>query len=425
MSLSLARTAEVHGNEPALIFDEGTLRWAELFARTAEVPRFGDRAVLLARRDVETMVRIYAAIEQGAPLVLLSPRASGAERRAQLQSLEGIALGEPPPLACIFTSGSTGRPRAARLSRQAFAASAEASHEGIPLGPGARWLASMPLSHVGGLSILTRALHAGSAVVVAPEGRWDARAMLARMRMHGVTHASVVPTMLARVLDAQLEPPKTLSTLLVGGAACPVPLALRAREAGWPIRQTYGLTEACSQVATRADGDTDDAPGRIGPPLPRLEVRVVEGRIQIRGPMLFDGYAGTDGAGSLTEDGFFVTGDVGRLDADGVLFVEGRADDMIVTGAENVHPASVEAVLASHPAVRACCVFGVPDREWGQAVAAAVVGDVSEGELDAFVAERASPQARPRRYFFVDALPETASGKVDRARVRRVCLDRP
>jgi O-succinylbenzoic acid--CoA ligase len=186
------------------------------------------------------------------------------------------------------------------------------------------------------------------------------------------------------------------------------------------VLQTYGLTEACSQVATRAPGDERDEPGRIGRPLPGLDVRIVESQVQVSGPMIFDGYASEPTP--FTPDGFFATGDLGFFGDDGALFVDGRVDDLIVTGGENVHPASVEAVLADHPEVRACCVFGVDDPEWGQRVVAAVAGNVSAEALDAFATDRLSAHARPRRYFLLASLPETSSGKVDRNAVREACV---
>jgi O-succinylbenzoic acid--CoA ligase len=419
MSLSLAATAAAHEKSPALILDEGTLSWGELKAQVDRTPPLGERAVIAARRDVFTLIRIFAAIEQRVPLVLLSPRATEAERRARVERIEGASFTSEPPLACVFTSGSTGVPRAALLSRGAFVASSDASASLLPLAPGARWLLSMPLCHVGGLSILTRALCAGSAVVVAPEERWDAKEMVDRMKRHGVTHVSVVPTMLSRIVEAELPPPETVTALLVGGAACPAPLALRARRLGWPVLQTYGLTEACSQVATRKPGDERDEPGRVGPPLPGVDVRIVEAQIQVRGPMLFDGYASEPGP--FTSDGFFATGDLGFLADDGTLYVDGRVDDLIVTGGENVHPAAVEAVLAEHPDVRACCVFGVDDPEWGQVVVAAVAGSVTEDALAQFASEQLSAPARPRRWVVSPSLPQTPSGKVDRRAVKEEC----
>jgi len=418
LGLSLGEAAAKYGDAPALLFDERTLTWSDVAAR-AQPPASATSAplALVARRDESTILEMLGAIDAAVPLVPLSARSTEAEREAQLMQLAGDE-GDEPPMAYVFTSGSTGVARAVKLSRRAFLASAEASASILPLSPGDRWLLAMPLSHVGGLSILVRALHAGAAVVVAPEGRWDAADTVLRMERHGVTHASFVPTMLARILGEGLAPPRTLSAVLIGGAPAGPTLLANARDAGWPVLPTYGLTEACSQVATRRPGDLGDQPGRIGAPLPGVEVEIVDSEILIRGPMLFDGYVNHDDG--VDPEGWFATGDLGALAADGSLEVWGRRDDLIITGGENVHPAEVEAVLTTHPAVTDACVFGLPDPEWGEIVAAAVVCTNEAFELEAWIEDRCAPHRRPRRLFRVEALERTPSGKVDRLAMRAV-----
>jgi O-succinylbenzoic acid--CoA ligase len=285
---------------------------------------------------------------------------------------------------------------------------------------GDRWLVAMPLSHVGGLSILVRALFGGGAVVVAPEGQWDANEAVARIARAEVTHASFVPTMLARVVAERRAAPASLRAVLVGGAASPPGLLEDARGLGWPVLPTYGLTEASSQVATRPLGDVDDGAGRIGPPLEGFEVRIVEGEIQIRGPALFSGYVGAEDA--FTEDGWFATNDLGRFLTDGSLVVAGRRDDVIITGGENVHPDEIEGILTEHEDVREACVFGLPDAEWGEVVAAALVTTSDAAALAPWLASRFVAHRRPRRIFVVDSLLKRPSGKVDRRGTKRLVM---
>jgi O-succinylbenzoic acid--CoA ligase len=270
-------------------------------------------------------------------------------------------------------------------------------------------MACMPLAHVGGLSILTRCLAARACVVLEP--RFDAAALPELLLRHRVTLLSLVPTMLTRLLDEHPHwtPPSHLRALLLGGAGSPARLLERAAERGVPVLTTYGLTEACSQVVTG------------GRALLGAELRVAgdEGRLQIRGPMLMSGYLGEP---PLAPGAWFDTGDLGELDANGVLRVHARRTDLVVSGGENVYPAEVEDALATCPGVRAACVFGVADETWGQLVAALVVADgatLDRGALRVAIAERLAPHKRPRLLAFVDALPQTGAGKLDRAAAGR------
>ena len=191
----------------------------------------------------------------------------------------------------------------------------------------------------------------------------------------------------------------------------PLPLIERALEAGAPVAPTYGLTEAASQVATMPASEVRERPESAGPPILNTEVRIDEqGRICVRGPTIGPGLAG--------DDGWLVTGDLGRVDDDGYLYVLGRVDDVIITGGENVSPAEVEQVLLDHPAVADAGVHGRDDPEWQQAVVAHVVlasdTGASEEDLRAFCRERLAPHKVPKAITFVSELPRNATGKLDR-----------
>jgi O-succinylbenzoic acid--CoA ligase len=257
-------------------------------------------------------------------------------------------------------------------------------------------------------------------VVLAPEAPFDARTVATLMRANDVTLASFVPIMLRRLLDLEGEElalPSRLRAILVGGAHAPSALLARAAARGVPVLATYGLTEACSQVATqRHPGE----PG-VGPPLPGVEVRIVDAEIEVRGPTLFDGYVGE--SAPISEGGWLRTGDLGSFDEGGNLHVGGRRDERIVTGGENVDPVEVEEVLLAHPQVRAACAFGVPDDAWGEVVGACVeAGAVSPDELVAHCRARLAPHKRPRRIAIVPSLPTTASGKPSRRAARALAL---
>ena len=322
--------------------------------------------------------------------------------------------------AVLFTSGTSGRPKGIALPARVLVASAHASAEVLPFARRERWLLAMTPAHVGGLSILTRSLLARKTVVVVET--FDAAAALATIAQHGVTRISVVPAMLDALL-AEDRPNRLrrLNAVIVGGAACPRALLERCAARGVRARTTFGLTETCSQVTLQRHDATVRVADDAGAPLPGIDVQIVadelgaegEGRILVRGPIL--GIPMT--RSRPAPDGWLDTGDRGRLLSDGTLVVLGRGADMIVTGGENVAPAEVERALEACAGVRQALVFGVPDRRYGQVVAAALVAD---GTLDTHhvalrIADRLASFKRPRRVVVVTAIPRTPGGKPDRA----------
>jgi O-succinylbenzoic acid--CoA ligase len=292
--------------------------------------------------------------------------------------------GPPDPAArfVVFTSGSSGDPKGVVVTGSMVDASVEASRRRLGNGPGDAWLGTLPLSHVAGLSVLWRAAREAAPVVLE---RWfDAGTTARHLAAGTVTCASLVPTMLRRVLDAgpdRYHP--GLRAVLVGGGPVEPSLIERALDSGLPALQTYGMTETVGQVTTVAPGEQRDGLGTAGRPLHGVEVRVAgddgmpvppgaAGRIEVRGPTVTPGYVGEE---ERSPQAWFRTGDLGSLDESGALTVLGRADDVVITGGENVHPARVEAVLRGLPGVVDVRVYGEDDAEWGQVVAADLVLD--------------------------------------------------
>ncbi|HEV2644128.1 MAG TPA: o-succinylbenzoate--CoA ligase, partial [Candidatus Elarobacter sp.] len=341
-------------------------------------------------------------------------------------------------LAIIYTSGTTGQPKGAMLTVGNFWWSAIGSALNLGSHTDDRWLACMPLFHVGGLSILLRSAICGITAVV-HEG-FDADAVNRAIDEERVTIVSVVAVMLQRMLDARDDRPNpsSLRCVLLGGGPAPRPLLERCAKLGIPVAQTYGLTETTSQLATLAPEDALRKLGAAGRPLYGNELRVVTddrdarvgeaGEILVRGPVVMAGYAGRPEATSrAVVDGWLHTGDVGHVDADGYLYVLDRRDDLIITGGENVYPAEVEAALLAHPWVAEAGVIGVPDAEWGQRVVAVVrLGDhenadaaTTDEALRTHCRARLAGYKTPRDIRIVsEPLPRTASGKLRRAALR-------
>jgi O-succinylbenzoic acid--CoA ligase len=379
---------------------------------------------LIGSNDVDTLVTLYALLELRRPVLLLHPRLTAAEREQEVEATAQAAANLPEDAAVIlYTSGTTGRARGAVLTRSALLASALGSAANLGWQDDDRWLLAMPLARIGGLSILTRCLAARRTVVLEPG--FDAEHLPESIEAHRVTLLSLVPTMLALLLQAHptWRAPPQLRALLLGGAAAPPLLLAQAAARRLPIVVTYGCTETCSQVvATPYAHRYESAAWSAGRPLAGAEIRVEDGRILVRGPMLMSGYLGEP---PLAPGDWFDTGDIGELDAGGALQVHARRADLIVSGGENIYPAEVEAALESCPGIRTAAVFGIEDPVWGQVVAALLVAEPGaagtvELSLREHLASRLAPHKRPRRIAFVPTLPLTPAGKLDRAALPRL-----
>lgn len=333
--------------------------------------------------------------------------------------------------AIVFTSGTTGKPKGAMLTYDNHFWSAMSSAYRIGTLPDDRWLCCLPLYHVGGLSIVLRCCLYGTTVVL--QNGFDLAEIHQTLWAQNVALISLVPTMLYRMLDATMTSPPSLRLILLGGAASSPDLIERCRKSNIPVSVTYGLSEACSQVATALPERAYQKPGSVGKPLLFTSVRIVDengvqqppgvyGEVIVSGPTVMSGYYGNEEATAKTlRNGELHTGDIGYFDEDGDLWLVQRRSDLIVSGGENVYPAEVEQALQQHPAVAAVCVVGVEHPEWGQQIAAAVVlrenANLDESELLAFSREHLAGYKQPRLIRFVSDLPQTASGKILRRAV--------
>ena len=323
-----------------------------------------------------------------------------------------------PALVC-YTSGTTGAPKGAVLSHGNLLASAEAVRLAWRWTSEDRLVLALPLFHVHGLCVgLHGTLLASASAVLLPS--FDADRVLDAARDHSATLFFGVPTMYARLAASPRLGELAGLRLCVSGSA-PLPPSVFGRVAeggGQRVLERYGMTETLMNESNPHDGER--RPGTVGLPLPGVELRLAagdEGEILLRGPNVFGGYwrnpAATEAA--FDEDGWFRSGDLGRLDPDGYLRIVGRSKELIITGGFNVYPREVEEVLLAHPAVAEVAVAGTPSEEWGEVVTAYVVpsGTPPEAaELAAFADERLAPYKRPRIVRFVGALPRNALGKV-------------
>ncbi|HUJ66726.1 MAG TPA: AMP-binding protein [Acidimicrobiales bacterium] len=353
---------------------------------------------------------------------------------------------DPEEIAILlFTSGTTGEPKAAVLRHRHLASYIIGSVEYLSADEGDAQLISVPSYHIAGVSAVLSNVYSGRRVVYL--SAFEPEVWIDTVSTEGITQAMVVPTMLGRILNVMEEKGTSLPSLRhlsYGGGRMPLELIEHAMTVMPEVNyvNAYGLTETSSTIAvlTPADhrtamGSTDPAVHRrlvsVGQPLPSIELEIrgpdgdplppgTRGEIYVRGEQVAGEYLGRS---VLTEDGWFPTKDAGYLDQEGFLYLDGRLDDVIVRGAENLSPGEIEDTLIEHPSVAEAAVVGVPDQEWGEAVAAAVVlkdqAQVTQEELQAFVRERLRSTKTPQFIQFRADMPYNETGKL----LRRVLRD--
>lgn len=476
-----ARTAVTTGDRAVTYQD-----LHDLAGRAADAfDEVGARAVFyIGTSHMAFPVALFGAAIAGVPLIPLNYRLGSASLDQMVAEHPGaVMIGDPAPLAetgslaaihereafldlvatrpprrrpaeedadrpavLLYTSGTTAAPKAAVLRHRHLTAYLLGTVEFASAEPDDAVLVTVPPYHVAGLANLLSNLYGGRRLVYL--GDFSAEGWLQAVRREGVTHAMVVPAMAARIVahlgDATAAEVPTLRSLSYGGAPMPAPVLERAMSLfpGVGFVNAYGLTETSSTIALldpddhrRARASTDPVVrarlGSVGRALPGIEVQVrsesdevlppeAVGLLYVRGEQVAGEYAGRT---TLDDHGWFETRDRGHLDAEGYLYIEGRADDTIIRGGENIAPAEIEEVIHGHPDIDDVAVVGAPDDEWGQRLVAVVVrrpgGTVDGGRLKAYVRDRLRSSKTPDEVRFCDELPRTDTGKL----LRRLLIE--
>jgi acyl-CoA synthetase (AMP-forming)/AMP-acid ligase II len=409
----------------------------------------GAKVLLVGSELMPTVDKIRDQLTTVERIIEVTPDgADGDEYEALLAAADPVGRDpevEPGDVCLVmYSSGTTGRPKGVALTQANMIAHTLNAHEGWAFDDGDKNMVSMPLFHVGGSSYVLFGIHDGVPSVMTrdPDG-----ASLAGAIMQGANRTFLVPAVLAQVLQSGDDAIKlfgNLKTYCYGAAPMPLPL-LRAAIKAWPdtdFIQVYGLTEVCGVIThLLPEGHRDEEhPERLvsaGQVIPETEVRVVDpdslqdvatgenGELWFRTPQLMKGYLNRpeDTAEVITEDGWFRTGDMGRVDVDGYVYVEDRLKDMIISGGENIYSPEIERVLAEHPAVMEVAIIGVPDERWGETVKAVVSlkpdTEATEEQLIAWCREQLASFKCPKSVDILDALPRNPTGKILKRDLRK------
>lgn len=455
----IERWAQREPFRTALHFEGEDWSYLRFWNRIEEITRtlpvaHGDRVAWLGYNSPEMLALLFALARLGAILVPLNWRLTSAEHKEILADCSPVALfcGEEfreqavlldvPPARLeaaraprlvgaegddaliVYTSGTTGRPKGAVLTQSALVWNAFNSFLAHDLQAADHVLTALPMFHVGGLNIQTLpALLAGATVTL--HKRFDPGAWLADVARRRPTLSLLVPATMAAVIshpDWAKTDLSSLRLLNTGSMVVPETLIQAFHSRGIPVGQIYGATETAPIATALKAEDAMRKAGSAGKAVPHCEVKLVEGEIWARGPAVMRGYWNAGEASGLTDEGWFRSGDLGRMDEEGFLWVVGRSKDVIISGGENIHPAELENVLADCPAIAEAAVVGVPDAKWGEVACACLVvrASLDEAAVLKLFENRLARYKHPRRVVYLDALPKNAMGKVQKAELRKL-----
>lgn len=323
----------------------------------------------------------------------------------------------------IFTSGSTGRPKGVVHTFSSLINSIKNGNEILDHKENDRWLASLPFYHIGGFQIICRSFFYGCSIIISES--LQTNNLIETIENFNPTHISLVSTQLERLIHQKIKPNKSLRVSLIGGGFVDDLLMFESEKLGWKPFRVYGSSETASMVTAISSNEIISKPQSVGKPFSDVEIQIShESEILIKSKSLFKKYLDDEKeTSSKIINGFYHSGDLGFIDDDGYLFIEARRNDLIVTGGENVNPIEVEKALLKLHSIKEACVFPKQNKTWGQIVACALVVTDSSIDIKSIKGKLKLTLAGykiPKEYYFVDELPRTSLGKLEREKIRKM-----
>jgi o-succinylbenzoate---CoA ligase len=479
MSDWLSETSSLFKTNPYIIDREKVLSFRDInisakslayFLQNKHCVKKGDIAAVLSENNIEFILLLFALWKLGAIPVPLNIKLNDSETKDILAFLEpdfiftshltshiypdaktinivdfnkspdksgdedipALDYNENDLALILFTSGTSGNPKGVQISFRNLKSSFENSNTVLCHKPNDKWIASLPFYHIGGFSIIIRALLSGASLIIPPGSKIEDLADL--IIIHKPSYISLVSTQLRRLINWGIKPWAELKYAILGGGQIEDSLVDEAMIQGWHIAKVYGSTETSSLV-TFVDCNKDvNKKASGGKPLANNKILIVNdkkellppnkiGEIVINSNSCSNGYYNNSvDSNKKFKNGIYYTGDSGYIDADGYLYIESRMDDLIISGGENINPNEIEKVLKEHPAILNAAAFGQEDDEWGQVVSAAVIinpgSHISEKELKEFLLEKISSFKIPRKFYFMKEFPVSPLGKIQKDKLK-------
>jgi O-succinylbenzoic acid--CoA ligase len=386
-----------------------------------------EEQLTLANCDTLIVQKEFSELVKNKKRNLISSNAVEAELHTEYRTEINLT----DPAVIIFTSGSTNKSKGIILSFSSLYNSALNSNQLLRYTHSDRWLASLPYYHIGGFSTITRSLVYGIPLII-PDSL-SSEHLLASMHKYQPTFISLVSAQLKKIVDESISQNPELKNCLIGGGFSDIKLIKAAYELGWPVNLVYGSTETSSFVTALLKDELMIKPNSVGRAVPTNKIKIVDddenelkpfevGEVAVQSNALMKGYLNPEETSLAVKEGFYHTGDIGFLDEDGYLFLEGRKNYLISSGGENVNPIEIENALLSHPEISEAAVFPLKDEKWGESIAAAVVlkkdaPDLSYENIKLFLQENLAAFKMPKKIFFEEQLPKTELGKVQKEKL--------
>ncbi|PJB00225.1 MAG: o-succinylbenzoate--CoA ligase [Ignavibacteriales bacterium CG_4_9_14_3_um_filter_30_11] len=442
-------------NSAAIIFNDITINYSKLHNKISKTSnsllenniKLDDRVILISNNSIDFIIQVFSLWNIGAIPVPINPNFTKNElnnivdqvlpekilveeninvkldistndiinfpiKNSDKNIINKINIDKNKTALILFSSGSSGKAKGIKLSFNNLISSALAQIKFLNLKKENKYLASLPFYHIGGFSIITRTLFSGGAIIIPKSIKNED--IITAIEKHKPNSISLVLTQLKRILEKNFQPSVNLNNILIGGSLIDTSLVIEAVKKGWKIIKVYGSTETCSFITAQRVNPKNLDSKSVGKVLGNNKIKIIDNKIAIKGDSVMQGYFNQQV--DFSGDGYFITEDIGYIDENNELFVEGRKDDIIISGGENISLKEIEYYVNKFEKIKDSTVIGIKDKEWGEIVAVSVVSINNDlfllSDLNDFLSGYLAKYKLPKKIFFVDQIPRNEMGKI-------------